>query len=236
MFSGGRLLKVSPVNPGVPAAVERLLTADVAAEIATAFGDQPVYPERIVVDGPASAGPGLGRRFPGWPEPVLVLSVENQGVCSWGVPLGGGDDCPVLVGGELLDAGETTVEYAASVEDFIAARRWDRRCLGTGPVLQAQAPELARSELGYLRARLSRAVATAGWPGSQQYRFEGRGVQVLQWSQQGQCDWWISAAAEDSLRAFAAGLLELPGLRDTLWSNDDAGTRLLGELFNESRR
>jgi len=89
---------------------------------------------------------------------------------------------------------------------------------------------------GYLRALLSPAVATAGWPGSLQYRFEGRGVQVLLWSQHGQCDWWISAASEESLRAFAAGLLELPGLRGTLGSNDDAGTRLLGELFDESRR
>jgi len=97
--AAGGCLKLAPVNPGVPAAVERLLTADVAAEIATAFGDQPVYPERIVVDGLASAGPGLGRRFPGWPEPVLVLSVENQGVCSWGVPFDGDDHCMVLVGG-----------------------------------------------------------------------------------------------------------------------------------------
>jgi len=121
----------------VPAAVERLLTADVAAEIATAFSDQPVYPERIMMDGPASTRPGLGRWFPGWPGPVLVLSVENQGMCAWGVPLGGDDHCPVLVGGELLGPGEATVEYAASVEDFIAARRWDRRCLETGPALQA---------------------------------------------------------------------------------------------------
>ena len=232
MFSGRRLLKVSPVNHGVPAAVERPPTADVAAEIAAAFSDQPVYPERIAVDGPAPAGPGPGRRFPGWPVPVLVLSVENQGVCSRGVPPGGDGRCPVLAGGELLDAGEATAGYAACVEDFIAARRWDRRCLGTGPVPQAQAPELAWSGLGYLRARLSPAVATAGWPGSRQYRFEGRGVQVLLWSQHGQCDWRIPAAAEESLRAFAAGLLELPGLRDTLWSSDDAGTRLL----DESRR
>ena len=72
------------MNLGVPAVFERLLTADVAAEIATAFRDQPVYPERIVVDGPASTRPGLGRRFPGWPGPVLVLSVEIHGVCAWG--------------------------------------------------------------------------------------------------------------------------------------------------------
>jgi hypothetical protein len=41
----------------VPAAVELLLTADVAQEIAVTFGDLPVYPQRILVDSPA--GPSL---------------------------------------------------------------------------------------------------------------------------------------------------------------------------------
>jgi hypothetical protein len=124
----------------VPAAVGRLLTADVAAEIARTFGDQLVFPQRIVTDSPAGsspAPPGFSRRFPGWPGPVLVLSDENQGVCSWGVPSGGGGEV-VVVGGDLLDAGCATVVYAASVADFIAARRWDHRCLSSGPVLQAQ--------------------------------------------------------------------------------------------------
>jgi len=165
---------------------------------------------------------------------VLVLADENQGVCSWGVPLDG-DRGPVLVGGELLDAGNSTVRYAASVEDFIAARRWDRRCLDAGPLLQAQAPELDQASLGHLQSLLSPAVSTAGWPGSRQYRFEGLGVRVLLWSAAGQCDWWISATGEDSLRAFTAGLLELPGLREALWSNDDAGARLLTELLRAGR-
>jgi hypothetical protein len=73
----------------VPAAVERLLTADVAVEIAEVFTDTPVYPQRIVVDRPQTERPGPARRFPGWPGPVLVMSDENQGVCSWGVPLDG---------------------------------------------------------------------------------------------------------------------------------------------------
>jgi hypothetical protein len=74
----------------VPAVVGWLLTADVAAEIARPFGDQPVYPQRIVVDCPAGhspAPPGFSRRFPAWPGPVLVLCDENQGACSWGVPI-----------------------------------------------------------------------------------------------------------------------------------------------------
>jgi hypothetical protein len=51
----------------------------------------------------------------------------------------------------------------------------------------------------------------------------------------GQCDWWVSAAGDKHLRAFAAGLLELPGLRGTLWSNDDTGASLLAGLLGEGR-
>jgi hypothetical protein len=218
----------------VPAAVERLLTVDVAKEIARTFGDQIVYPQRIVADCPAgsSPAPGFSRRFPGWPGPVLVLSDENQGVCSWGVPSGGSE---VVVGGDLLDAGRATMVYAASVADFIAARRWDHRCLNTGPVLQAQAAELDQASLGYLQAELIPAVPTAGWPGSRQYRFEGRGVQVMLWSQVGQCDWWVSASSDAPLRQFTAGLLDLPGLDQALWSNDEEGERLLSEARRLSR-
>ena len=215
----------------MPGAVRRLLTADVAAEIARTFGDQPVYPQRIVVDRPAGSSPApprFSRRFPGWPGPVLVLSDENQGVCSWGVPSGG--DGEVVVGGDLLDAGCATVVYTASAADFITARRWDHRCLTTGPVLQAQAAELDQASLGYLQARLAPAVATAGWPGSRQYRFEGRGVQVMLWAQAGQCDWWVSAASAAPLRQFTAGLLDLPGVDQALWSNDEDGERLLSDV------
>jgi hypothetical protein len=49
------------------------------------------------------------------------------------------------------------------------------------------------------------------------------------WAGAGQCDWHVSAASKDSLVAFTAGL-ELLSLRQALWSNDEAGTRLLNEL------
>lgn len=212
------------VSVSVPPAVERLLTADVAEEIAKTFGDSPVYPERVVVDSPASRS----RRFPGWPGPVLVLSDENQGVCSWGVPLDGSGH-QVLVGGDLLDTGHATVAYTASVEDFIAARRWDYQCFRP-PLLMAQAAGLDQASLGYLQARLAPAVATTGWPGPRQYRFEHQDVRVMLWSCSGQCDWWISAPDKLSLKTFAAGLLGLSNLRRALYSNDDCGAQVLGEL------
>jgi hypothetical protein len=221
----------------VPAAVKRLLTADVAEEIAATFGDQTVYPQRIVVDSPAAPSlesPHSARRFPGWPGPVLVLSDENQGVCSWGVSLGL-DSGQVHVGGDLLDAGEgdtgqATVPYAASIEDFIAARRWDHLCLSAPLGLQAQAIELDEASLAYLQVRLPPVVETAGWPGTRQYRFEGRGLRVMLWSYPGQCDWWISASSEQSLKVFVAGLLNLSDLRSSLWSNEETGARMLDDL------
>ena len=208
----------------MPPVVERLLTVGVAQEIAQTFGDRLAYPERVVVDSPVSPS----RRFPGWPGPVLVLSDENQGVCSWGVPLEGGSD-QVLVGGDLLDTGHATVTYAASVGDFIAARRWDYRCFRP-PLLMAQAAELDQASLGYLQARLAPAVATNGWPGPRQYRFEDQNVRVMLWSCSGQCDWWVSATDKLALKAFAAGLLDLSNLRRALYSNDDSGAWVLDEL------
>ena len=216
------------MNATVPIAIERLLTADVAQEIARAFGDRPIYPGRVLIDSPdhpSRAGPqGPERRFPGWPGPVLVLSDENQGVCSWGVPL---DGHQVLVGG--AGAGGTSA-YAASVEEFIAARRWDYQCASSDLCLTAQAAELDHGSLRYLQQRLAATVTTAGWPGLRQYRFERYDQRVMLWSDAGQCDWLIAAASEASLRALAAEVLGLSNLREVLGADNASSRRLLDEL------
>lgn len=216
----------------VPDSVEQLLTADVADEIAQAYGDQPVFPARIVVDSPSEPsrpGAAPARRFPDWPGSVLVLSDENQGACSWGVPLDSRDP-RVLVGGDL-DTGPATVPYAASVADFIAVRRWDRQCATRTPYLLAQAPGLERDQLRYLQERLAPGTETVGWPGPRQYRFEDarHDVRVMLWSGPEQCDWCVSGS-RDALRVFTTGLLALPGLSEALWSNDPDGARVLSEL------
>jgi len=146
-----------------------------------------------------------------------------------------GSSCQVLVGGDLLDAGHATVTYAASVADFIAARRWDYQCLHFGSLLMTQAAELDQASLGFLQARLAQALATTGWPGSRQYRFERRDVRVMLWSSSRQCDWWISASTGPSLKAFAAELLGLSNLRSALFSNDDTGARVLDQFARAPR-
>src|SRR5690242_11521084 len=82
-----------PIAAGV---VRSSITAGVAREIADAYTDQIIFPDRVQVDLPEASN----RRFPGWATAVLVISVENQGVCAWGVPLGE-ENPPVLVGGDI---------------------------------------------------------------------------------------------------------------------------------------
>src|SRR4051794_13230974 len=170
--------------------VASVFTREIAAQTAAVFSDQPVFPDKIVVDRPDDAE----RRFPGYPSPVLLLSDENQGVCSWGVPIGQ-DRLPVLVGGDISDEpSSTTIEYASDIAAFVAARRWDHACLGQTPLIQAQANAIDDDALAFLKTRYRETLPTAGWPGCYQRRLEDdRGCQILLWMQSRQCDWWISA-------------------------------------------
>ncbi|HUP73588.1 MAG TPA: hypothetical protein VM282_11170 [Acidimicrobiales bacterium] len=74
-----------------------LLTPQVMQEVVKPYEHQVVFPERVHIDDPSSPE----SQFFGEASPVLVLTIENQGVCAWGVPLDGDDDPPVLVGGDL---------------------------------------------------------------------------------------------------------------------------------------
>lgn len=216
----------------VPAVLAEALIAAVADELGAVFGDQVVFPQRILVEDPDDSP----RCFPGWPTPVLVISHENQGVVSWGVPLGDPSP-PVLVGGDLdAPAADTeanwsgTVVYAPSVEAFIAARRWDRDCWSREPLVQAQAEVLDDDTLAIVRARFDECPATQGWPGHTQYRFEGHGVKIMLWSGSHQCDWWVSGTDTDALAEVVTDLMDLSDLREALWSNDVAGDVLLREI------
>lgn len=61
----------------------RVLHSATADEIAVVYNDQPVYPHDLVIEEPRFG------RFPEWDGSVLVISHENQGVCSWGLSLDG---------------------------------------------------------------------------------------------------------------------------------------------------
>lgn len=196
--------------PAVPDGLRSLITAAVAREIAAVYEEQVVFPGTVVVD---------DQRFPDWPEPVLLISVENQGVCAWGVPLGRPDP-PVVVGGEF-----GTVVHSPDPAAFVASRRWDGRCL-SGLLIQAQAAELDEPVLAFLRDHYDELAGSHGWPGRHTYRFQRGRVRIMLWDAPGQCDWWISGAGPGDL----AVLLHLSDLRASLWSTDPGGEALLAGL------
>jgi hypothetical protein len=209
----------------VPASVRSLMTAEVARELAIPYTDQVIFPDRVLIDRPESAD----RWFPGWAGPVLVISVENQGVCAWGVPLGV-ENPEVLVGGEIQSRGGSvrgTMRYCSDVAAFVAARRWDASCLLQEPLLQSQAAELDVGTLSALRQQCEQGPTTTGWPGHTVHRWERRGAKIMLWDSPGQCDWWMSASDIPALRAAAVAILPLSDLRTSLWSNDPEGTALL---------
>jgi len=73
-----------------------VLSGQLAVEIALTYGDQVVFPTTVQIDEVASPR----RLFPGWREDVLVISIENQDVCAWGISLGGQRVGAVVVGGD----------------------------------------------------------------------------------------------------------------------------------------
>ncbi|MFC4046612.1 hypothetical protein ACFO1B_50070 [Dactylosporangium siamense] len=219
-------LMVRPAT--VPATLAETLTAGIADEVAAVYGDQVVFPAQVVVDDPRDGQ----RLFPGWPAPVLVIARENQGVVSWGVPLGDPSP-PVLVGGNLGDPTPDrmgTQVYAPSVDAFVSARRWDQSCLAGQPLVQAQADVLDADVLAVLRAGFGEVAATAGWPGHTQYRFEGPNVRLMLWSGLHQCDWWLSGADHDALADCVPHLMALSNLREAFWSSDPGGDAVLKDV------
>jgi hypothetical protein len=203
------------MSAGVSAIVAARFGRDVAARAAEPYGDQVVFPDQTRIDEVGDPG----RLFPGWPGPVLVLSVENQGVCAWGV----------LVGGELVGSGEATVRYARSIEEYVAVRAWDSVCLAPVPLVQAQAAPVEAATIERLNRSFSPAIATSGWPGAEQLRFQRRGVRIMLWSAQDQCDWWISGPLEE-VRSALEEVATLSDLLEALWSNDEQGVMLLSSL------
>ncbi len=201
-------------------------TANLADELALAYNDHAVYPRRTVVDRPGTAD----RHFPGWATPVLVLAVENQGVCAWGVPLDGDDNPPVVVGGDVGGGTDTTVRYAADVRAYVRSRRWDHACLSSSPLVQAQAQPLDPATLASLRSRFDEVPSTMGWPGEVTYRFRTSAVRIMLWSGPDQCDWWISGTDIGRLAETTAALLPYSDLRSSLWSNDVAVQTLVDEV------
>jgi len=176
----------------------------------------------------------LGRRFRvdwGSYDPlehrILPFMIENQGVCTWALPLDEGDDPRVLV---EVDSG-TPPQWQTAAESFtlwLECQVQDRAPPSIG-VLGAQAPELDDGGLALLRSSFKQGPTTYAWPGRQNYRFSNACMELVLWNADGQCDWWISLLPGARFGEALDRLRGIPGLMEAIYALDDEHRALLSE-------
>lgn len=162
---------------------------------------------------------------PSPPTQMMPFMVENQGCCTWAIPLDAGDDPPVLVDVEKEGRWRP---YAATFSTFVACQIWDYPT--TRIRLQAQAIPLAPFDLEVLRRNLCERAMTYSWPTTQSFRFEREGARVLIFAGDNQADWWLTGRSEETLAALVRDLWMCGDLKTSLWAVDDAGQRALSSL------
>lgn len=210
----------------LPYAVRRFYSSPMSDRSDVANDDLLLPVEALTVsDADRWLGPG-GR--------MITFLVENQHVCEWGFPLDLGGDPPVLlIEPRHFETGRVPIEVSPTFSHFIHAVAWDTarwaHPQADTPVVQAQAPAIDDTELGYVAAMFRPGPHTRGWPARHAFRFYRDDWAVLLWAAEDQCDWWVNAGSPESMRRLLTELFACPSLRDSAWSNDQDGNELIAE-------
>jgi hypothetical protein len=204
---------------------------------------------------------GLGRAFSDWsPEHdpakpdrlddfvragLLVVMIENQGVCTWAVKLDGSDDPAVVVEVDSRRSGATPSEVrwepcAVSFSTFMYCRAWDEGCSLTDKpdklvMAFAQDKALAPGDLEFLQSHFSEGPRTHGHPRATNYRFFTGNSAILIWDQGdyergGAADWWLAASSDEALLDVLHKVWHCGSLRETLYANDPHSQAVLDQL------
>jgi hypothetical protein len=135
--------------------------------------------------------------------------------------------------GDIADPGEWQLQ-AHTFSDYIYSGIWD---FHQGPcewVIEAQNGPLSEGALDHLRQHFHETVRTYGWPGDDQYRFEGDGLRLLLWSVPGdQTDWILSADNEPSLAEGARKIWHLDDVGKAFWSHKKKSDAALDRIAAE---
>lgn len=166
------------------------LTEEVVAVLQSAYDEIFVFPFSVELVNDQ-------RTFPGVEHSMLVLSTENQGVCTWGLVHDGPDAGQVQVAmANDVGVGATT-KYCDDLESFVESRTWDVACMNSPSVIQAQTTPLQSDALELLRDVCSETVTTFGWPSRENLRFQTGEVRVMVWSDDDRADWWICGPIDE---------------------------------------
>lgn len=210
------------IGKGVPATFRQILNLANGLDLLRKFSncDQPIPCDEL------AGAKSRWHDYDALRHNLLPFMIENQGVCTWALPLDAGDDPHVLV---EVDSGTPPVweTTAGSFSAWLSCQVEDA-ILRDACTFAAQAPELDDAGLQMLRCSFAEGQRTYAWPGRVNYRFSNADGKLLLWNWQGQCDWWISTAPDVSACDVLDKVRSLPGLADALYSLDHRGSTALG--------
>jgi hypothetical protein len=152
-------------------------------------------------------------------ENILPFMIENQGVGAWGIRLDGGDDPQVVV---EVDCSVPPVwqKCADRFTDWLESQVENFR-LFENCWFRADGPELTDETLRLLRQHFEEGIQTYAWPGKTNYRFFNDRSNILLWSQDGMCSWWIAPMSTEHVAAALDEIAQITGIETDLCGIED---------------
>ncbi|MEM7131520.1 MAG: hypothetical protein AAF702_34720 [Chloroflexota bacterium] len=166
-------------------------------------------------------------------ENILPFMHENQGVCTWAIPLNMGDDPEVLI--EV--ASGTPPQWQRCADHF---SQWVYCVVRNHLTIEsasfmAQAEPLSSADLNFLQATFEEGKRTYIWPGRMNHYFKGRLGDMVIWAGDRQADWFITPS-EGAALSLLKHLWSCSNLSISLWSQDDLATQQLQEIRQQNKK
>jgi hypothetical protein len=156
---------------------------------------------------------------------LLPFMIENQGVCTWAIRLDDAPDPNVVV---EIDSGSTPgwKPCGASFSAWLYCQVLDRKVLDSA-LFAAQAEPLSAEVLSKLVTVMTERPRTHAWPARDNIRLHCDLGDVLLWSGEDQCDWWIAPRSSSMAFQLLDTLPLATGFDGWLYALNDAARPLL---------
>lgn len=130
---------------------------------------------------------------------LLMLLVENQGVCWWGVELDGSEDPAVYV--DFDPPPDKLFQYASSFSEFTYLRLFDfDGWYEDGRFILETRKPLRDETVEWLKKTFREEPTSLGWPGTKTYRYSCPLGRITIWQSEDQADWALTGETPESFQ------------------------------------
>lgn len=165
---------------------------------------------------------------------LVPFKIENQSVCTWAIDINSGQDPDVLV---AVDCDEKLWVYVQSFSNYVYSCVWDYAiCMGNSIVVMSNNIKFSAESKAALESMFEPEITTHGWPGDNQFRYSGQGVQILVWDSKDQADWFISSENEIAIIAALRKINDLDGVGATLYGNTGIAVGTIKKFHEMSQK